>query len=211
MKRIETEGLSFDEFDEVVNPRPEETDFDRIVEAAIDRRGFLGGVLAFGSFATAGRRADRPAVPRSRRESLRIRPDRAPTATTPSPCRPATRWTCRRALGRPAPGPDAPEFDHATRGDRRQPGASRSATTTTAWTFSRTTAKRCWSSTTSTRTAASSGATTRTPKPHQRRRRRQGHDGHGVSVMEIARSTASGGWSRTARTTAASRRKPRWR
>ena len=46
--------LSFDEFDEVVNPRPEENDFDRIVEAAIDRRGFLGGVLAFGSFAGIG-------------------------------------------------------------------------------------------------------------------------------------------------------------
>ena len=32
-------------------PRPEETDFDRIVEASISRRGFLGGTLAFGSFA----------------------------------------------------------------------------------------------------------------------------------------------------------------
>ena len=54
MKRFETEELSFDEFDELVNPRPEENDFDRIVEAALDRRGFLGGVLAFGSFATLG-------------------------------------------------------------------------------------------------------------------------------------------------------------
>ncbi|MCR9139119.1 MAG: PhoX family phosphatase [Alphaproteobacteria bacterium] len=43
--------LSFDEFDEVINPRSEETDFDRIVEASVNRRGFLGGTLAFGSFA----------------------------------------------------------------------------------------------------------------------------------------------------------------
>ena len=54
VKRTDMEDLSFDEFDEIVNPRPEENDFDRIVEAALDRRGFLGGVLAFGSFAALG-------------------------------------------------------------------------------------------------------------------------------------------------------------
>ncbi len=43
---------SFDEFDEMVSPRPDETDFDRIVEAALSRRGFLGA-LAFGSAAAA--------------------------------------------------------------------------------------------------------------------------------------------------------------
>ncbi|PLX37146.1 MAG: transcriptional initiation protein Tat [Hyphomicrobiales bacterium] len=43
--------LTFDEFDEIVSPRPQETDFDRIVEAAISRRSLLGGALAFGSFA----------------------------------------------------------------------------------------------------------------------------------------------------------------
>ena len=48
MNRNVTEDISFDDFDEMINPRPEECDFDRIVEAAIDRRGFLGGALAFG-------------------------------------------------------------------------------------------------------------------------------------------------------------------
>ncbi|MCA9260945.1 MAG: PhoX family phosphatase [Planctomycetales bacterium] len=43
------ETLSFDEFDEIDNPRPEETEFDRVVEEALSRRGFLGGVLAFGT------------------------------------------------------------------------------------------------------------------------------------------------------------------
>ena len=38
--------LSFDDFDEKMNPRPELTDFDVIVENAISRRGFLGGTLA---------------------------------------------------------------------------------------------------------------------------------------------------------------------
>ena len=46
--------LSFDEYDEVVNPRPEECEFDRVVERALSRRGFMGGVLAMGSFAALG-------------------------------------------------------------------------------------------------------------------------------------------------------------
>ena len=41
--------LSADEWDELNFPRPEVQDFDRVVERAISRRGFLGGVLAFGS------------------------------------------------------------------------------------------------------------------------------------------------------------------
>ena len=41
--------LSWDEWDERVSPRPEVQEFDRVVERAIGRRGFLGGALAFGS------------------------------------------------------------------------------------------------------------------------------------------------------------------
>ena len=43
----ELEDLSFDEFDEVINPKPEDSDFDAIVEQAISRRGFMGGVARF--------------------------------------------------------------------------------------------------------------------------------------------------------------------
>ena len=53
MKDIDTTELSFDEWDELNDPRPETNDFDRIVETALSRRGFLGGVLAFGSGAAA--------------------------------------------------------------------------------------------------------------------------------------------------------------
>ncbi|MCO6382868.1 PhoX family phosphatase [Oceanicola sp. 502str15] len=42
-------NLSFDDWDEVNFPRPAENDFDRVVERALSRRGFLGSVLAFGS------------------------------------------------------------------------------------------------------------------------------------------------------------------
>ncbi len=51
MSDTEKRDLTFDEFDEIVDPRPEETDFDRIVDTAISRRGLMGGALAFGSFA----------------------------------------------------------------------------------------------------------------------------------------------------------------
>ena len=53
MTDIDTSKLSWDEWDELQNPPPDETDFDRVVETAISRRGFLGGVLAFGSAAAA--------------------------------------------------------------------------------------------------------------------------------------------------------------
>ena len=49
MTRIDATELTFDELDELNFPRPDENDFDRVVERAISRRGFLGGVLAFGS------------------------------------------------------------------------------------------------------------------------------------------------------------------
>ncbi|EKE71774.1 MULTISPECIES: PhoX family phosphatase [Roseobacteraceae] len=45
--------LSWDEFDEMRDPRPQDNGFDAVVERAISRRGFLGGALAFGSGALA--------------------------------------------------------------------------------------------------------------------------------------------------------------
>ncbi|MHA3916745.1 PhoX family protein [Halovulum sp. GXIMD14793] len=41
--------LSADDWDELTFPRAEENDFDRVVERAISRRGFLSSVVAFGS------------------------------------------------------------------------------------------------------------------------------------------------------------------
>lgn len=53
MAKIDTSKLSWDEWDELQNPPPAETEFDRVVDAAISRRGFLGGILAVGSAAAA--------------------------------------------------------------------------------------------------------------------------------------------------------------
>ncbi|APO79751.1 phosphatase protein (plasmid) [Rhizobium etli 8C-3] len=53
MTEIDKNKLSWDEWDELQNPPPAVTDFDRVVESAISRRSFLGGVLAIGSAAAA--------------------------------------------------------------------------------------------------------------------------------------------------------------
>ncbi|CUA98072.1 PhoX family protein [Pannonibacter indicus] len=53
MSGIKKSDLSWDEWDELQNPPPAVTDFDCVVESALSRRGFLGGVLAFGSAAAA--------------------------------------------------------------------------------------------------------------------------------------------------------------
>ena len=49
MKDIDVNTLSPDDWDEVHYPRPERCDFDDIVDEALSRRGFLSGVVAFGS------------------------------------------------------------------------------------------------------------------------------------------------------------------
>ena len=41
--------LSADDWDEIKFPRPDTNEFDDVVERALSRRGFLSGVVAFGS------------------------------------------------------------------------------------------------------------------------------------------------------------------
>jgi len=49
MKDVDNQKLSADAWDELNFPRPDVQDFDRVVERALSRRGFMGGVLAVGS------------------------------------------------------------------------------------------------------------------------------------------------------------------
>ena len=49
MSNNDSKRISADEWDELNFPRPTEQEFDRVVERAISRRGFIGGALAFGS------------------------------------------------------------------------------------------------------------------------------------------------------------------
>ena len=49
MEKQNNAHLSWDEYDELRDPRPDNNAFDAVVERAVSRRGFLGGALAFGS------------------------------------------------------------------------------------------------------------------------------------------------------------------
>ena len=51
MAEQEKKSVSFDEFDEIDNPRVNECEFDAIVDRAMSRRGFLGSTLVMGTAA----------------------------------------------------------------------------------------------------------------------------------------------------------------
>ena len=109
-------GLSFDAFDEKVNPKPETNDFDEIVERAISRRGLLGGALAFGGVAMVGGglapKAMAAAHAASRFAFTQIPANSLDELTVPEGyvAEILVRW------GDPIT-PGGPAFDHATRGD----------------------------------------------------------------------------------------------
>ena len=106
--------VSFDDYDDIINPRPEESEFDRIVERAISRRGILGGTLAFGGFAALGGTA----IPEMARAATdRFAFQAIPTSTADAITVPpgfkaevVVRWGDPMFSGEP-------EFDHATRGN----------------------------------------------------------------------------------------------
>jgi len=50
--------ISFDDYDELINPRPDENDFDKVLEIALTRRGLLKSVLAVGSVASLRQATD---------------------------------------------------------------------------------------------------------------------------------------------------------
>ncbi|WP_397541444.1 alkaline phosphatase PhoX [Roseovarius salis] len=105
--------LSADDWDEINDPRPETCDFDRVVARAITRRGFVGGVLAFGSGAAAMGVAQAGAG----------RSAAAPFPFTPVPARgdgtvhvpDGYSWDILIRWGDPLFG-DAPAFDNTTGG-----------------------------------------------------------------------------------------------
>jgi len=106
---------SFDEFDEINDPRPEPTAFEALAEKAISRRAMLGGLgaaafLAGTTALTAGKA--RAMAPASRFGFEQVAANSLDTITVPEgySWKPLVRW------GDPL-WSSAPAFDHATRGD----------------------------------------------------------------------------------------------
>lgn len=107
------DDLSFDEHDELINPRSEETGFDRVVENALSRRGFLGGVMTFGlgSFLASTTLMSRAAHAADRFGFAQVAANSNDTITLPEgfTWKPVVQW------GDPL-WSDVPEFDEASRG-----------------------------------------------------------------------------------------------
>lgn len=111
--------LSFDDFDEAVNPKPEESDFDRILERALTRRGLLKNIMACGSVAAisslgagAALMPGQAAASKDRFAFSQIDANTLDDITLPEGynAQIVTRW------GDPLWSNGA-DFDHATRGD----------------------------------------------------------------------------------------------
>ncbi len=115
-KRVD---LSWDDWDELQSARPDENDFDRVVESALSRRGFLSGVLAFGSGAAvmgAGALlSSTTAAEAAKTNRFAFKPIGVATDATVHVPEGYT-WDILTRWGDPLFS-DAPEFDHATGGD----------------------------------------------------------------------------------------------
>ena len=114
-KHTPVSELSSDEFDEIHFPRPLETDFGRLVDRAVSRRGFLGGGIAFGAAAfVTGAGALRPFPARAAGDMFgfeAIPANTLDTVTVP----PGYNWHVVAKWGEPM-WSNGVEFDHMTRG-----------------------------------------------------------------------------------------------
>lgn len=106
--------LSFDDFDDVVSPRPEENDFDKVLAAAMSRRDVLKSIFVVGGMAAIGGASALPRIASaldSRFAFSPIDPNSLDDITLPQGYlhEVVVRW------GDPL-WSDAAEFDHGTRG-----------------------------------------------------------------------------------------------
>ena len=115
MSKTRPTELSFDEFDEVHHPRPLETDFGRLAERAVSRRGFLRGGVTFGAagfVASCGWCVPPSAFASSDRFGFEAVPANSlDTITVP----PGYHWRVVAKWGEPMWSDGAP-FDQMTRG-----------------------------------------------------------------------------------------------
>ncbi|MBU2957283.1 PhoX family phosphatase [Paracoccus sp. 1_MG-2023] len=114
MKDRQHERLSADDWDEINFPRPHVQEFDRVVERAISRRGFLGGALAFGSGAAVMGSAFLKSSPALAQQAARFPFEQIAAQTDGTVHVPeGYSWKTLVRWGDPLFG-DAPEFDAAT-------------------------------------------------------------------------------------------------
>jgi len=117
MQKTDHHDLSIDNFDELLDPRVEATDFERIAARRLSRRGFLGGTTAMGATAfVTGTDALLPCAARAtdHRHALAFTPiptNTLDTVTVPE----GFSWHVVASWGDPL-WSSAVAFDHTTRG-----------------------------------------------------------------------------------------------
>lgn len=112
----ELDELSFDDYDEVANPKPPHNDFDEVVEQAISRRGFMGGVLSLGGIAMLGTSTSALTPISAEAADNRFGFKAIASSTEDTIIVPeGYNWHVAARWGDPLFS-DVPEFDHATRG-----------------------------------------------------------------------------------------------
>jgi secreted PhoX family phosphatase len=108
------DDITFDDIDDIINPKPDENDFDLVVENALSRRGFMSGVLVLGGAAMLG--ASSALTPATANAAILFDFEQVPansldTITVPE----GYKWDVVAKWGDPLFS-DVPEFDEATRG-----------------------------------------------------------------------------------------------
>ncbi len=114
MKKESQSDISFNDFDDINYPRPEETDFDKLADHAMSRRRFIGRGVAFGATALVlGSTALTPVTARaaSRLGFKQVAANTLDTVTVPE----GYRWNIVAKWGDPLWSKSIP-FDPATRG-----------------------------------------------------------------------------------------------
>jgi secreted PhoX family phosphatase len=108
------DDITFDDIDDIINPKPDENDFDQVVETALSRRGFMSGVLVLDGAAMLG--ASSALTPSIANAATLFDFEQVPansldTITVPE----GYKWDVVAKWGDPLFS-DVPEFDEATRG-----------------------------------------------------------------------------------------------
>jgi len=112
----ELDELSFDDYDEAINPRPDCNEFDIIVELALSRRDFMKGIMVFGSAATLGLTTTALTSVSAKASSNRFGFKAVAASTKDTVVVPeGFSWHVVARWGDPLFS-NAPEFNHATRG-----------------------------------------------------------------------------------------------
>ena len=191
-KQTPVHELSCEEFDEIHHPRPMETDFGRLVEKEISRRGFLGAGIAFGASAfVAGTGVLRPSTARAAGDRFGF--EAIPTNTLDTvTVAPGYNWHVVAKWGEPM-WSNGVEFDHMTRGTGESQELSVGDNNDGMWLYNDAEGRSVLAFNNEYTNLKISYGGSGTGKPENADDVRKGKAAHGVTVVEIAENDGTWG------------------